>query len=239
MLNIFSTKSIEPTLYAQLKDLFKISSDFDKTSYILPSFEEMSEYPLFIFITENNRTVGVLWNCDEILNEAFGLILPEYRKKGLFRNLLANLPKDIFEDLTFYGKPEYPLMSQCAKYLGFSNSNTELLMTYQQTIKPSEWEHEVFEDDDTFSYYIGDNFIGSCSIFETESAINIFEVFVEEAYRNKGYGTRIVNDVLWSIQNSQKEIILQVSKENIPAVCCYQKCGFVIKDATVFYKQEK
>ena len=236
MLNIFSTNNLDQTSYSQIKELFKISSTFDKTNYILPSFEEIYEYSEFVFATKDNLIIGVLWNCDEVLNEAFGLILPEFRKQGLFQKMLSFLKEDL-ENLTFYGKPDYSLMEQCANSLGFTTKNTELLMSYQEHSEPTEWQDEVFEDDDTFSYYIDDNFIGSCSIFETETTINIFEVFVEEAYRNQGYGAQIINDVLWSISNSEKEILLQVSKENLSAVHCYEKCGFAIKDATVFYKK--
>lgn len=232
-----STTTIDLTTYSQLEQLFKTSSEHDKTIYFLPSYEEISEYALFVFATQNNSIVGVLWNCDELLNEIFGLIAPKYRNQGLFRAMLANLRKNTLEELTFYGKPEYPLMDKCAKALGYNRSNTELLMSYETKIEPKEWKNLVLEENDTFSYYIDNNFIGSCSIFETETSINIFEVYVEAVYRNQGYGTLIINDVLWSIQNAPKKIILQVSKENAPAVRCYEKCGFVIKDAIIFYRR--
>lgn len=239
MPNFFLTEKIDKTTYLQIKSLFNICSDFDKTNYILPSFEEMYKYSLFIFAKENNHIVGVIWNSDEILNEVFGMVLPEFRRQGLFGQLLSQLKEIVLDDLTFYGKPEYLLMTECAKAFGFTVIKTELLMKYQEISEPTEWEHEVFENDDTFSYYIDDNFIGSCSIFETDNTINIFEVFVEETYRNKGYATKIINDVLWSIKNSQKEILLQVSQENIPAVRCYQKCGFIVTDAIVFFNEAK
>ena len=130
-------------------------------------------------------------------------------------------------------------MAKCAMSLGYTETTTELLMIYNNSTSPKEWEFDAFEDDNSFSYYINDIFIGSCSIFETETAINIVEVFVEESYRNKGYGTLIIEDVLWSIANSGKKIILQVSGNNASAIRCYEKCGFSITDAIIFYTKNR
>jgi GNAT superfamily N-acetyltransferase len=228
-------KEIDTITYQQLERIFKDSAKNDHIQYTLPPLEEINDYALTILALDENIPVGVIWNCDSELNEVFGIVLPKYRQQSIFKDLLTRLKQNTQGNLTFYGKPEYTLMTICAEALGYTETTTELLMIYNNSISPREWEFEAFEDDNSFSYYIDDKFIGSCSIFETDTAINIYEVFVEEKYRNQGYGTLIIEDVLWSISDSGKNIILQVSQNNASAVKCYKKCGFVVKDAITFY----
>ena len=228
-------KEIDISAYQQLERIFKESAEHDHIQYTLPPLVEIKDYSQTILALDENIPVGVIWNCDSELNEAFGMVTPKYRQQSIFKDLLTRLKQNTQGNLTFYGKPEYTLMTICAEALGYTKTTTELLMIYNNSISPREWEYDAFEDDNSFSYYIDDNFIGSCSIFETDTTINIYEVFVEEAYRNQGYGSLIIEDVLWSISASGKNIILQVSQNNVSAMKCYEKCGFIVKDAIVFY----
>lgn len=220
-----------------IENIFCICSKEDDINYIMPSFDEIKTYSNIFFAKADSKVIGFIWNCDDELNEVFGMVIPTYRKQGVFKKLLSAITSKLPEGtITFYGRPEYSLMGKCATELGYNTTRTELLMTYNKGYE-EEWPDDVFEEDDCFCYYIKDDFIGRCSIYETPSTINIYDVYVFEKHQNKGYGKRIIKDILWNYCNSGKEIILQVTEDNQSAVRCYKSCGFTIKDAIIFYSK--
>lgn len=237
MVNFTIETTIDETTYLSIKKIFYACSNFDEISYVIPSYEDLQEYATIIFAWKDQEVIGFIWNTDASLNEAFGMVVPVFRRQGIFSQLISCLSKELTEDIsiTFYGKPEYLLMKQCANRLGYVLNNEELLMVYEGNSCQREWPHDVEEENNQFYYYLGDELIGYCSLYETDSTINIYDVLVLEPFRGQGYGEQIIRDILWNVCNSHKEIILQVSANNKAAVRCYNKCGFAIKDSIVFY----
>lgn len=239
MVNFTIEAKVNKTTYSYIDNIFQISSQIDGIAYVVPTFREFQEFATIVLAWKGKDLIGFIWNTDTELNEVFGMVVPEYRRQGVFNQLLSHLASIITKEvhITFYGRPEYSLMSQCAHRLGYEISNEELLMVYEGTGYDREWLGDVEEDEGNFYYYIGDELIGSCSLYETDNSINIYEVLVLENFRGNGYGEQIIRDVLWNVCNSNKQIILQVAAHNKAAVRCYEKCGFVTKDSVVFYTQ--
>ena len=74
----------------------------------------------------------------------------------------------------------------------------------------------VYEDNNSIK-----GFIISTKMFET---VEILLVLVNDSYRKLGIGTALINSL--STLNGIKEIVLEVSKENLPAYYLYKKLGF-------------
>lgn len=74
-----------------------------------------------------------------------------------------------------------------------------------------------------------DNIVGSILIKNIDDVLLIDEIFIEEKYRNKGFGTSVLNNI---ILNETKNIFLWVYKENSKAINLYKKLGFTIKQET-------
>jgi ribosomal-protein-alanine N-acetyltransferase len=65
--------------------------------------------------------------------------------------------------------------------------------------------------------------IGYLYYSEIYERIEINQIEVEESYRNKGYGTKLLD---YLINNSDKSITLEVRKDNYPAIALYKKFNF-------------
>lgn len=74
-----------------------------------------------------------------------------------------------------------------------------------------------------YKIIIADNRIIGCILLEKKyDGMVLDEIYIEENYRNKGLGTKIIKDVI--LNNSI--IYLWVYKENVKAISLYQKLGF-------------
>ena len=68
------------------------------------------------------------------------------------------------------------------------------------------------------------NIIGFIHIQQLIDEVDIIDVVVDEEYRRKGYGQRLVEFVIHN--NLGKRIILEVSVNNKAAIGLYNKLGF-------------
>lgn len=219
------------------KDNNEVIYELDETT--LPDFD------CFILATDNGSPVGFIaaGSFDESSYEIIGAVIPALRCKGIFTKMMEefnriNHPKHI----VFSGKSTYNGFSKCAHSLGYSIMNCEHLMEFDrrnfipETAKVLEADFD--EEASTYYYYLENNFVGSCSICDEACVINIYDVYVEPDYRNRGLGSEIISDVLWDLVNSGKKIQLQVSGGNLAALKLYEKCGFAITDTVVLYSRE-
>lgn len=87
----------------------------------------------------------------------------------------------------------------------------------------------------------GKKYIGHFSVKELHDRYEIWGLSIQGAYRNKGYGTRMLKEFLSQFK-SDKPLVLYVYKTNEPAIKLYQKVGFTITGDCYFtsdaYKME-
>ena len=225
------------SLCKEVNSLLTECSHIDAIDYTLFPEEDFMEYSIAI-ASEDNKLIGFLVYTDDILQESFGIVAPDHRQKGIFTALFKLLQQNKqCEQLTFWGKNNYPNFELCARKLGFTSNHEELLMTFTGTPPLEGTDLDVETEDNNYYYYDGDTYIGQCSVFEEATTINIFEVFVDENCRKQGYGKQIINDVIWDLNNSGKKIQLQVSSTNLPAIRCYEDCGFTVTDSILYIKR--
>ena len=225
------------SLCHEVNSLLTKCSQLDSIDYTLFLEEDFLEYSIAVAY-QDDTLIGFLVYTDDALQEAFGIVDPEHRQKGIFTALFKLLQQNKkCNQLTFWGKRTYPFFELCAEKFGFTAQHEELLMTFSGTSPSEGADLDIENEDNTYFYYDGDTYIGQCSIFEEATTINIFEVFVDENCRNQGYGKIIINDVIWDLYNSGKKIQLQVSSTNLPAIKCYEACGFTITDSILYIKR--
>jgi ribosomal protein S18 acetylase RimI-like enzyme len=57
--------------------------------------------------------------------------------------------------------------------------------------------------------------------------IGLFDIVVDQAYRGRGFGTKLVHSVLnWARGHRVRSAYLQVMLDNVPALALYKKIGF-------------
>ena len=238
--NTLTTKQLK-----SINDLCIHCTNYDNILYDCFSENDIADFDLFILsYNEHTLTGFLMYSNIGDTNELRGMVHPDYRRQGIFSNMFRTLKSKLnFDDVIFVGKDNYPGMSECASSLGYKYCYHDFLMEFSSELfTPGESADLDVEFDETYNkyyYYLDDDFIGSCTIYEEESTINIYEVFVEPLYRNQGYGHQIISDVLWDLVNSRKNIRLHVTENNTPAMKLYISCGFEIKDSIVYYASPK
>lgn len=209
--------------------------------------EEISlqDFDSFLLAMDNDTPVGFIAASafDEASYEIIGAVIPARRKRGIFRKMLEEFNNYFSpQKIVFSGKSTYNGFSECAHSLGYSIIHSEHLMVFDRNKFGPEavtvLETEFDEETSTYYYYLEDNYVGCCSICDEMYTINIFDVFVEPEYRNNGYGSMIISDILWDLVNSGKKIQLQVAGHNHSALKLYKKCGFTITDTIILYSRE-
>ena len=70
--------------------------------------------------------------------------------------------------------------------------------------------------------------IGCILLTNNDNGKLLDEIYLEEEYRNKGIGTKIIMDIL----NNNDVVYLWVYKENEKAISLYKKLGFNVIEET-------
>lgn len=71
--------------------------------------------------------------------------------------------------------------------------------------------------------------IGSFLVKNIDEGLLLDEIFIEKEYRNMGFGSSIINELILENHNN---IYLWVYKNNVKALMLYQELGFTLKDET-------
>lgn len=106
---------------------------------------------------------------------------------------------------------------ECVKRLGLKlNANFDNLYDYSSLNEGV---------NSTYVLIVDKNIIGFIHIQQLIDEVDIIDVVVDEEYRRKGYGKKLVEFVIHS--NPGKRIILEVSVNNKAAIGLYNKLGFI------------
>lgn len=234
---IFSKKA-SPSLLEEVNKLIRKCSLEDAICYPFYTEEDFSIH-LSVLALEEDAIVGFLLCTDDEFHESFGMVLPQFRKKGIFTEMLSFLhDNESIDNLTLYGRKSYPGITECANSLGFIYENSEYLMEYTGSKPAVTTSLEVESEESTYYYYQGDNYIGQCSIYKEQNTINLFNIYVEENHRNQGYGKEIVQNVIKILFSPNIKFRLQVNGANLPAINCYRACGFITTDSITYFSKE-
>lgn len=125
----------------------------------------------------------------------------------------------------------YPSTTECSMVINTDNivekpSSFDCSFDFKKTENENEIIFEIFKDN---------NNIGSCfvSIFETCGCIHNVEI--NEAFRGNGYSKLLLQYSLYDIKNICQNIVLHVTKENVPAYNLYKKLNFITTSEIIYY----
>lgn len=76
----------------------------------------------------------------------------------------------------------------------------------------------------TYTYKLDNSVVGFIHIQELMDEIDIIDIVIDENHRRKGYALELLSSIINNYPD--KKFILEVSKNNIPAINLYEKIGF-------------
>lgn len=214
------------------RDLTNISHLCKELDY--EAFFEEGDFgsDLFFMAYDNDTLAGYLslmfW---EDKCEVTALVAPDYRRQGIFTRLLS-MAHNAYPSTSFTGTfhKDYNLenSSVCR-----GPAYTDLFMMLEScTSKPLTNDCRIAFNDSVYKLYRGRTLIGSAGIDMTDSFTNVWNVTIKEPYRNRGYGSILMNYLInHYFKNNSKPLFLHVTSTNTAAVRLYEKCGFHIHTA--------
>ncbi len=88
-------------------------------------------------------------------------------------------------------------------------------------------------------YEIDSEIVGFLMYIELENTIDIVDIIVKEAYRNKKIASCLLDNLITELKEEIKWITLEVRKSNTPAIKLYQKFDFsIINTRKNYYENE-
>lgn len=180
--------------------------------------------------------------------ELTALVLPEYRRRGIFSGLLAEAKKYISDDVVCavpkellssgfverHAYDEYLMKHSVEKLLcdeAFDISSDDTVF--------SDMEYCFSDDLRVFMLYKNEDAKEPCALLNLDyqdSFTVIYGVFVDSDIRNKGIGTILMNDFMFEYyKENSLPLVLNVRSTNASAVALYKKCGFSIESHISYY----
>lgn len=168
-------------------------------------------YPIIYKMTSS----ALHTNLDRLLEEK------NYKQIDITNVLLLSMnkiPSTSSENIIVYESLEKKWILDFCKLSNIDYKNTDILREMLEAIIPSKYYISLNLGDETIACGLGvleDHFIG------------LFNIIVDSKYRGKGYGEKIVLNLLnIGLANGATHSYLQVVAKNIPAVRLYAKLGF-------------
>ncbi len=78
-----------------------------------------------------------------------------------------------------------------------------------------------------YGYYENNNLIGFVHINKLYENMDIVNIVVDDNYRQKGIGTKLINYVL-GLYDDLENVLLEVNDKNKAAISLYKKSGFEV-----------
>lgn len=241
------------TSYKQDNDLYnacKEISDFCNTKdlqnnsfFIDDEYDEASDYPWLYYATNNSDIIGFIsiYIIDSYNLELCGFVLPKYRRNKvatkLFSMMTADFPSYSFQCSMMPGNNSGKLF---VNQMGFEHCSTECSMYLsKEEFIPSneELSLQVEKQDDGLIIHGHFNMlcVGHVFISDSGSTVCIHDVEIYEKYRGNGYGYKLIMTILNYIFKKYSQVLLHVTKDNIPAHNLYKKVGFKTLETLEYY----
>ena len=186
-------------------------------------------------ITTALYSVRLLMTCGYV--EVSGLVAPDFRHRGHFRNMLSicyrNLKSSSAGNLELIAPISGELLncSLCGdvcfyEYL-YQLDKAHFNLKSIQAAEPDNAEYYL-EGDDYLMYLPEYEEPVALLYLDTQNTfVNVYGVFVDEKLRGKGIGTCLMKHFLKDYFNiASLPLVLNVTSRNKAAVALYKKCGF-------------
>lgn len=205
---------------------------------------------------------------DESAAEVSAFVRPDMRRRGVFTKMLEAAKDELdnwyIYDLLYAAEPVSKDAEAAARNMGLVNEHGELLMKAEavtdeaagKNVRTGDAVEEKAEETTCthdglicvrndnciagFDYLFDGCKVGSVCLNEEQNSFCIFDVLIYEQYRGRGLGQRMMRLLMEYIRfhAPDKDIILEVSRDNGPAVHIYKKLGFNIVSAVNYYTEK-
>lgn len=237
---------INKTLMEQCNILYQTccTKDGIKHPYCFEDeFDVLKDFPRLYYVQFKNKLLGFLsvYIIDNNRVEFCIFVHPDYRGKHLGTRLLNTFFADYpMTNIEVSISPENQLGIHFLTKNAFDPASTELLMKTQlKSYIPQKMFQPHFQNAQSpnhFKYMIEHHCVGSCNISVlSDTCICISDVEIYEEYQNQGLGFQFMLEILQEMSLHYEEVLLHVTKENIPAYKLYRKLGFQEMDAVLIY----
>lgn len=94
------------------------------------------------------------------------------------------------------------------------------------------------KNEEIYTYKENNELIGFIHIYNGIDVIDILNFIIKKNHRNKGIGAILLDNVITSLYNTNKKIMLEVKSDN-PAIHLYEKFNFEIVNTRKNYYNNK
>lgn len=229
---------------------FLKESEYD---YNLPETENPHAYLMFDDADELVAYLGFL-KIDANNMQVCMAVDPKSRRQRIGTNLFLRLVSE-FDSCSYQVSldPNNNIGKEFLKKLGFEFASTENSMCllkndFEFDSEPIELKIENDEENDLLKItgIIDEEVeeaeepikkeIGWLFLARDGSSFSLFDIEVNEDYREKGYGNRILQTALRDAFKYVDKVLLHVSSNNTPAINLYEKNGFKILETIDLYE---
>lgn len=207
------------------------------------TFDVFTNYPRLYYTLLEKEFIGFLsaYIIDGNNVEICVFVHPKHRNQKIGTTLLHHFLKDYdMENIEIFVRPDNFAGIHFLKQNNFYLTSTELFMGARLKSFLSEMndysDAKIEFSTNTFKYIIEHECVGSCHISRlSDTRICISDVEIFEMHQNKGLGYQFLQKVLREMALYFHDVILHVTKENIPAYKLYKKLGFQEMESTQIY----
>ena len=239
---------IDSDLSAEISHLNDFCNIYDSSSYeIFTEFELNTNHDNCVYLCYDGKILaGILTafipNADECW--IYSATSPQYRNTKIFSTLFSEFRNDNSYEITFPLTAQSENTINILNHYNFKNIKCEYIMKYvlspntQFSFKTEDIPELEYEENE-YSFWIKDTYIGGCLISCDELIVTIYEFYINDDYQGQGYGKSGLKLILNHLSKKQKysSVILQVSGQNKKACNRYKSLGFEIISTEYFAKQ--
>ena len=221
---------------------YSLPEDDNPFAYLVFDDEELVAYLGYLKIDKNNMQVCMA-------------VDPKHRRQRIGTNLFLRLVSE-FDSYSYSVSldPENETGKTFLEKLGFNFASNEISMEllkddFEFSAEPIELKIENDETDEDnpplkitgiITEELDDKTvekeIGWLYLIKDENSFCLCDIEVDENYREKGYGNRLLQTTLKDAFKHADKIILHVTSYNTPAIKLYEKNGFKILETIDIYE---
>ncbi len=172
---------------------------------------------------------------------------PLHRKKGYFKTLFKYLSEDLEGLAIRFAVYKNDLNEAALNSIGAVFDHDELLMVLSlsgitEKLKDADSgfiavdKSKVETEEGTYEEGRAETKYGECFFRIYGENAYVYGILTYDSHRNKGYAKRMLKELFYGfLHDGIREVSLEVSALNVPAVALYESLGFITADRLSYY----
>lgn len=250
-MNIINANTLTQNQYNDARRLIEACKEKDNSRGISFFEQEMNEnrhYPCFYMIYDENELVAFasVFIPNENGCEVYANVLPRMRNRGYFTRMLTLIRKNNekygINTMYIVNDPACESGTMALKSMNAIYTDSEFLMRYDNHIIPNpkgilDIVCEKGENNIEFIAFLEDEEVGHCYVEYVRECASIYGFYIEEEYRNRGYGTEMLLQMIKNLlEHGSEKILLHVNGANVAAYKMYYNHGFTKEEQIDYWR---